>query len=120
MADKSLGLGKLLAKSKSTIRRARRGSVDGSNSVESDDATTSSLSFARGPSSVSHMSQPLLDSHALHGHRGVPGPGGGGGGDDSSIIIHPPAVGDDGDGDGGESATSLVSSVYDSEDPELW
>lgn len=98
MSDKSTGLGKLLAKSKSTIRRARRGSVDGSNSIDSDDATTSSQSFPRGRSSVSHVSQSVLDSDSA---------------DKGPIIIR---VGDEKEED---STTSLVSSGYDSEDAEL-
>lgn len=110
MTDKSLGLGKLLAKSKSTIRRARRGSVDdGNNSIDSDDASTPALSFSPGLSSVSHMSQSqsVLDAH----HE--PGVGN----DNASIVIRVPTS--VGDGKGVESTTSLVSSGYDSEDPDL-
>lgn len=111
MSDKSLGLGKLLAKSKSTIRRARKGSIDGSNSIDSDDATTSSPSFSRDHSSFSRMSQPVLDSHDFHSGPWT------GSGDNSSIVIRVPAVGEKDEGE--ESTTSLVSSVYDPEDPEL-
>lgn len=111
MADKSLGLGKLLAKSKSTMRRARKGSIDGSNSIDSDDATGPSV-FSRGRSSVSHMSsQPVLDSNESDSNPWT------GGGDNGTIIIRMPSVGDTKDAE--ESTTSLVSSVYDSEDPEL-
>lgn len=108
MADKPLGLGKLLAKSKSTMRRARRGSVDdGNNSIHSDDASIPALSFSPGHSSVSHLSQSVLD--AQH-EPGV-------GNDSASIVIRVPTSG--GDEKGEESTTSLVSSGYDSEEPEL-
>lgn len=68
MADKALG--KLLAKSKS-IRRNRKGSVDGSNSLAGSvgsDVTSNSIS--RDPSSLSrpstsHYSQSQSQSHFL-------------------------------------------------------
>lgn len=100
MADKSSGLGKLLAKSKSTIRRARKGSVSvgSSNSFESDDAT-SAFFLSRDHSDASQLFPPSLPAAQD---------------DATSIVIRVPALGDKDD----QESTSLVSSSYDSEDPE--
>lgn len=104
MADKSLGLGKLLAKSKSTIRRRpRKGSVDGSNSLESGDAT-SSVSFSHQSNSDSH-SRSELDHDRLEGH----------GNNEAASVVVPGLAHQESE----ESTTSLVSTTNDSEDQEL-
>lgn len=54
MADRALG--KLLAKSKS-IRRGRKGSVDGNSSIGSDEARLSSSSISHAPTTVGRFSQ---------------------------------------------------------------
>lgn len=106
MADKSLGLGKLLSKSKSTIRRARKGgSVDGSNSIESEDAATSRSSYQDLSRPRSRSSQHSLEFEA--------GPGT----DTAGVVVRLPALGEKEDE---ESTTpSLVSSNYESEDAEV-
>lgn len=105
MTDKSLGLGKLLAKSKSTIRRRpRKGSVDGNNSLESEDAT-SSFSFSQHSTSNSH-SRAELEHDRFDGHdSSEPAP---------SVVVHSLEH-----KDSEESTTSLTSTIYDSEDQEL-
>lgn len=100
MADK--GLGKLLAKS---IRRSRKGSIDGSSSTASDDIAHLS---SRDTSSLGRFTQPSSQStapfepHSEH--------------KDTSIVIHPPGEEDEEARSHEDEATSLVS--YDSEDLE--
>lgn len=99
MADKTLGLGKLLSKSRS-IGRSRKGSV-GSSSIASDDVA----SISRGTSGLSRLSHAFHSAVPSQWHES----------DDSQSVIttRPPEEGEA--GQDGES-TSLVS--YDSEDLE--
>lgn len=116
MADKTLGLGKLIAKSKS-IRRSRRGSVDfndGNSSIGSDDGHSTS----RERSSLSRF------AHHFHRHSQSDDDDDGDDDDDDptsqtaerddnkSIVIHVPTGSKEDD-----ENTSLVS--YDSEDFEV-
>ncbi|CAN8103070.1 unnamed protein product [Discula destructiva] len=103
MTDKSLGLGKLLAKSKSTIRRARRGSLDDSNSLDSDDAHSSIDHPSRGHSDTSHLS---LHSPSEDIDEAVP------------VVLQVPAAVGDKD-EIRESSTSLTSTSYDSDNPDM-
>lgn len=112
MADnKTLGLGKLIAKSKS-IRRSRRGSVDfndGNSSIGSDDAHSISRDHS---SSLSRFSNHFsLHSHShSQSHAEAPSIDD----ENKSIVIHVPTGSKEKDDD---EDTSLVS--YDSEDFEV-
>lgn len=102
MADKTLGLGKLIAKSKS-IRRSRRGSVDfndGNSSIGSDDMHH----VSRDHSSLSRFAHHFTAHSQAHTTDS----------DDSrSIVTHVPAADEK---EAEESTSSLVS--YDSDDYE--
>lgn len=111
MADKTRGLGKLMAKSRS-MRRSRRGSVDvdvdvdvhdGAGSVGSDDGHAISRDSSSGLSRLSHH---FRLSHA-------PSAASNASDDNRSVVIHVPA----GPKDDDEERTSLVS--YDSDDLDV-
>lgn len=110
MADRALG--KLLAKSKS-IRRARKGSVDGSSSIASDDAHLSLSSLSQAPSTFGRFSQQFSSHFHSEGHE-AHNPAADTAVDDtrfSSVII----LAHEGKEEG--ESTSLVS--YDSEETDL-
>lgn len=106
MADKTLGLGKLIAKSKS-IRRSRRGSVDfndGNSSVGSDDAH----STTHERSSLSRFAH-HFHSHPQSDDTDAPRSQTAESDDSKSIVIHVPTGSKEDD-----ESNSLVS--YDSEE----